>query len=238
MGEPFDEQEERRLRRALAVIGEEAGRPSPAGNADPAPSRTGPAARRARLRWAAVGGGALVAAAAAGLLAVAPEGAGGPRSEPAAGGSPGAGGAPGAGPEGGQGQTLPEWIACSTTIVEGEVTSVEEPVEPVDPATGGPYGPEPPTVTFTLEVSEWIKPATGEDTVELTVSDPAFVDPREAIEPGAHVLVSIPRTGWGIPDVFEGERLTDTKAEIEAALPEARGTECPEEWGGTDHPAT
>lgn len=102
--------EEEKLRRALAMIGEEAGRdevvPEPR-------ARTTPWWRH----WGTVTGGLVTAAAlCAGVLVLAlgddkPTG-------------------PSGGNQSGKGQTLEEWIACARVIAEGDVAAVRDSEEP------------------------------------------------------------------------------------------------------------
>ncbi|WP_405615956.1 hypothetical protein OG292_21925 [Streptomyces sp. NBC_01511] len=197
--------EEDRLRRALAVIGEEAGRGDPV---------KGPVRPRASRRRRGIGIGALVAAVAAGigLLTLT---LGNPNTASPGGGDRAAPDAGGAGS--GQGQTLLEWVACGRTIAVGDVMAVS------------PSGQDG-RLTVTFAVRDWIKPSQGEREIELDVVDPAEARVREPWRVGQHLLIVVPQRRDLETDTFAGAELADNQADIEEALPEAERTPCPTVW--------
>ncbi|MFL1381419.1 MULTISPECIES: hypothetical protein [unclassified Nocardiopsis] len=198
--------EEQRLRRAFQLIGEEAGRVD------------APARRRRPLVVAAL---AVAAAVCVGVVAVnvlgdsatvSPEG-----QE--------TGGA-------GQGQTELEAVSCARVIVQGEITAIEKGKE----QGSGEFEQyeESDTVTLTITVQEWIKPGSGDSTVRVTVLDPAYVDPADALTTGTDILIVVPQFVSRPAEIYEGDRIAEERARIVESLPEAENTECPPEWRGTD----
>ncbi|WP_167500740.1 hypothetical protein [Streptomyces malaysiensis] len=125
------ETEETRLRRALALIGEEAARPDPATAPAPSPraeaEASQPRPRRRTRTVLALAAAACAAAAIATTIAVTADGDSGSTSKAM-----------------GRGQTFPEALACATSIVESDFTSVR-------PAGQG-------RVRVTMSVSQWYKP--------------------------------------------------------------------------------
>lgn len=188
------EPNEERLRRALALIGEEAGRPTPV----PPPGRT----PWWRSRWGIATALATAAAAAIGVLtfSLGTSGEGG-RDTGAA----------------GQGQTEAEGIACSRFIAEGDVVAVRD-------------ADIPDRIILTFKVTDPIKPAEGNEQVELNLLDPAVVDPREAFQPGEHVLLMVQQRRDRKPVAFRGDELEAQRSEIERTLPKAAETTCPPYW--------
>lgn len=179
------------------MIGEEAGRAED--SEDPAPARWW-RARRGVLA------GALVTAAAlcVGVLTLVL----GEDAEPVP---------PTGNQEAGQAQTLPEALACSTLIAEGDVVAVRD-------------APQPRRVILTFAVQDWIKPDQGDGKVELNLLDPAVVSSRKAFEPGEHLLLIVPERREQEPAAFSGDQIRITRSQIERALPEAAQTECPPVW--------
>ncbi|MFJ9109913.1 hypothetical protein [Streptomyces sp. NPDC102283] len=194
--------EESRLRRALALIGEEAGR----GDRAEVPVRRRPARHRGGITI-----GALVAAAVVGvgLLTVT---LGDPNTA-----SPGGGGAAAPDAEGGQGQTLLEWVACGRTIAVGDVTAVN------------PSGQDG-RLTVAFAVQDWIKPSQGEREIELDVVEPAVARVREPWRVGQHLLIVVPQRRDLETDTFGGAELAPNRASVEEALPQAEQTRCPAIW--------
>ncbi|CAL9421436.1 hypothetical protein SUDANB121_01876 [Nocardiopsis dassonvillei] len=138
------------------------------------------------------------------------------------------------GPVGDRGQTMVESIACAETIVEGEITAVEEmalslpeTADPPDPQAG-----QEPMVELTIAVREWIKPASGGETTRVTVLDPAYANPGDSLEEGMDVLVTVPRTVGSSAVVRRGADISREREAVMRDLPRAEGVECPEEWGG------
>ncbi|MGW1024173.1 hypothetical protein ACWD4J_10700 [Streptomyces sp. NPDC002577] len=192
--------EDERIRRAFALIAEEAGKPS----AMPQTQPTGQSPhRRPRLLLAAVA--AAVVCVGVGI-GIAFPGDGGERKE---------GGAQRAAD--GQGQTLPEAIACAPVIARGDIASVSEPTADH-------------MITFTLDVQEWIKPSAGKNTVRLTVIDPAYADPKDTLKAGQHVLVMTPQLTSRAAGIFRDKRADYFEKLIRDAMGKAAHTTCPPEW--------
>ncbi|MEW1793757.1 hypothetical protein [Streptomyces niveus] len=194
--------EEKRLRRALTLIGEEAGRVDLVAE---------PVRRRASQRRRGITVGALVAAVAAGigLLTLT---LGDSNSA-----SPGGGDRAAADAEGGQGQTLLEWVACGRTIAVGDVMAVKPSGQ------GG-------RLTVTFAVQDWIKPSQGEREIELDVVDPAVSRVREPWRVGQHLLIVVPQRRDLETDTFADAELAANQVSIEEALPTAAQTRCPAVW--------
>ncbi|MGW5446074.1 hypothetical protein [Streptomyces asiaticus] len=202
MTEPT-ESEETRLRRAFALIGEEAGRAGPAtAPADRAASvgtrtaATRPPRKQRRVRAAlAAAAAACVAAIVVTVTVTASDGSGKDADTT------------------GRGQTFPEALACATAVVEGDLTAVR-------PAGQG-------RVHMTVSVDQWFKPSTGPGTARFDLADPAVADPAEAYATGDHLLLLVPRRKGQIPDTFQGQELRPTRDRITRTLPEAAHTPCP-----------
>lgn len=132
-------------------------------------------------------------------------------------------------PVGDRGQTLAEEIACAEVILEGEITAVEAVVEP---RGMGPGPVEEPLVEATIAVREWVKPASGGETVRVTVLDPAYADPLDALAVGTDVFISVPRAA-GVPaNIRRGADIPEEREAVQGELTRAEGTACPPEWGG------
>ncbi|MGV9852307.1 hypothetical protein ACWDWU_26565 [Streptomyces sp. NPDC003442] len=205
MTEPT-ETEEARLRRALALIGEEAGRPGrTAAPADPpAAVRTVTAASRPRRGQRRVRVALAIAAAACAAtiivtVAVTADGGSGTDSDAT-----------------GRGQTFPEALACATAVVEGDLTTVR-------PAGQG-------RIQVTVSVDRWFKPSAGPATARFDLADPAVADPAEAYATGDHLLLLVPRRKGQIPDAYRGQEVRPMRDRITRALPEAPHTTCPPEF--------
>ncbi|WP_086711319.1 hypothetical protein [Streptomyces antimycoticus] len=205
MTEPT-ETEETRLRRAFALIGEEARRPGPtAAPADPPVSvrtiATAPRSQRGRRRVRVALAAAAAACAAAIVVTVtvtAGDGSGKDADTT------------------GRGQTFPEALACATAVVEGDLTAVR-------PAGQG-------RVQVTVSVDRWFKPGTGPATARFDLADPAVADPAEAYATGDHLLLLVPRRKGRIPDTFQGQEVPPMRDRITRTLPEAAHTPCPPEF--------
>ncbi|MFE1443247.1 hypothetical protein [Streptomyces sp. NPDC058739] len=196
------------LRRAFALIGEEAGRPEPRLEPEPGPVPLVPV--RARTVWWRRRGVVLTAFASAAALCAGVVGAvliGGGAAEPGAADRSGASG---------RGQTLVEWIACARTIAEGDVVTVRQ-------STAG-------RVTVSFEVREWIKPSQGARRITLDVVDPTEAGVREPWREGQHLLIVVPQRRDQETDTFRGEQLTWYRGRIEQGLPEAETAQCPPLW--------
>jgi hypothetical protein len=205
MTDPTDS-EETRLRRAFALIAEEAGRPDTAATAvSPEPSpRTSTAAHLPRSRWRRRTALALAAAACAAALALTvviaadDESATGPDTT-------------------GRGQTFPEALACAKAVVEGDLTSVR-------PAGKG-------KVRVTVSVDRWFKPGAGPATARFDLTDPAVADPAQAYAAGEHLLLLVPRRKGQIADTYQGNKVRPMRDQITRTLPEADHTTCPPAFG-------
>lgn len=202
--EPVGPEEERRLRLALRLIGEEVGR------AEPEPAGPPRAARR-RRREALAGPLALAAALALGVLAVVTANDSGDSD-----------GSSDMADRGGRTLRDHEWVACSTMILEGDVLDIRP--------TSGLYHRE----LVTLRVGEWIKPAEGPAEVELNLVGPRRARAEEPLRVGEHVLLMVPVLRDDVPDVFRGDRIDEYRDVIERALPRAENTECPDFWLNPD----
>ncbi|MDT0549326.1 hypothetical protein SAZ11_46175 [Streptomyces sp. FXJ1.4098] len=200
MTEPT-ETEETRLRRALTLIGEEAGRPDPV--TAPTPPRTAtpahPPRRRRRIRAVLAVAATACAAAIATTVAVTVGGDSGTEPDTT-----------------GRGQTFPEALACATNIVEGDLTSVR------------PAGHD--RVRVTMSVDRWFKPGKGPTTTQFDLADPTVADPAEAYAVGEHLLLFVPRREGQIADVYQGKEVRAMRERITRTLPEAAHTTCPPEF--------
>ncbi|MFJ1997168.1 hypothetical protein [Streptomyces asiaticus] len=205
MTEPT-ETEETRLRRAFALIGEEAGRPGPTtAPADRAAlvgtltTATRPPRKQRHIRAAlAAAAAACVAAIVVTVTVTAGDGSGKNADTT------------------GRGQTFPEALACATAVVEGDLTAVR-------PAGQG-------RVQVTVSVDQWFKPSTGPATARFDLADPAVADPAEAYTTGDHLLLLVPRRKSQIPDTFQGQELQPIRDRINRTLPEAVHRPCPPEF--------
>ncbi|MDG5805546.1 hypothetical protein P9869_23345 [Streptomyces ossamyceticus] len=241
------ESDEALLRRAFALIGEEAGRPDPVSSTPVTEGRvSGADPRRAGAGPVPVGGagptdgsgpdGGSVSVGGpnsltgtvwwrrrgvvlAGLVSAAALCAGVLGSTLIDGGTTNAGPDRSGGGENasGKGQTLLEWIACGRTIAEGDVVAVK-------PSS------EAGRVVVTFDVQDWIKPARGAERITLDVVDPTEAGVREPWKQGQHLLIVVPGRRDQETDVFQGDQLRSYRAKIEQGLPDAAGTECPPEW--------
>ena len=118
---------------------------------------------------------------------------------------------------GDQGQSQAEWVACARLIAQGNVLDVRD-------------APEAGRVIVKFAVTEWIKPATGADQVELDVVDPATAKERNPWAPGGPVLVLIPTRSDLPADTFTGESRQLYRRLIRSWLPTAARTSCPRHW--------
>jgi hypothetical protein len=82
------------------------------------------------------------------------------------------------------------------------------------------------TVVLTLEVSEWLKPSQGPEEVELAVRDPLKYGDSKRWKSGEHVLVTVD-ADKSFVHTYRGDVLTRVRKEIEGALTEASGKQCP-----------
>ncbi|MEU4149395.1 hypothetical protein [Streptomyces sp. NPDC026659] len=212
------------VRRAIRAIGDEAARPepiptpapepipapeaipTPAPEFVPAPVRdTGTAGPWWRTRRTAVAVSVAAAACVVAVTATLLTSSGGGRPAP----------------QDGQGQTLPQWISCATTIAVGDVATVRP-----TPSKAG-------HITVTFHVTEWIKPGKGERQVTLDVVDPAKADEEKKVEPGQHALIVVPRRYDEELDIFRGAELNAYRARVTSHLAEAAHTPCPAFWSRT-----
>ncbi|MDX3225120.1 hypothetical protein [Streptomyces sp. ME19-01-6] len=198
MAEPA-ETEQARLRRALALTGEEAGRPGPAAAPTP-PPRAATAAHPPRPRRRIRAASAVAAAACAAAIAMAVAIAADSGSETGSGAMD-------------RGQTFPEALACATAIVEGDLTSVR------------PAGQD--RLQVTVSVDRWFKPGTGPSTARFDLADPTIADPAEAYASGDHLLLLVPRRAGQIADAYQGKEVRPMRDRITRTLPEAARATCP-----------
>ncbi|MEU6351155.1 hypothetical protein ABZ896_17745 [Streptomyces sp. NPDC047072] len=108
----------------------------------------------------------------------------------------------------------PAYLACATTVAEGEVTVLKEL-----PATG--------ELQVTVDVSRYYKPDRGTARLTYVISE---YDPPEPLTVGSRVLFGVSE-GSARPDHWAvgGQEVATERAWITASLPEARGLAC----GGT-----
>ncbi|WP_156724924.1 hypothetical protein [Streptomyces apocyni] len=204
-------QEEERLRLALRMIGDEATRPSPAPPRPVAWWRGGRAI------------GPLVAAAAVVgviVLGIANGGSGlsdgdagaGAKSDSKSGADAGS-----AEDGAGKGQSHQEAIACARMIVEGDVLAVRE-------------SSREGRLLVTLQVTEWFKPRSGADQVELDLVDPRVVDSERSLRKGQHLLVYVPlREDLDTnPDI--DDEVPSGRKNLRYYLPRSTETVCPPYW--------
>ncbi|MCX4821366.1 hypothetical protein OG883_15920 [Streptomyces sp. NBC_01142] len=199
-----NETDEDAVRRALRMIGGEAGRADP-GSA-PAQEPVSLAKPRRRRRVVAVSLAAAAAAAAACIAVTVSvmSGSSGPASREE---------------QNGQGQTLAEWIACARTIAVGDVSEVR-------PSSKG-------RITVGLDVADWIKPSHGDSRITLDLVDPRVTEARPPIEKGQHLLMVVPERSDQETSTFEGAELTQYRSTITKALGKAEHTACPHPWRQT-----
>lgn len=199
------EDEESQLRRAFALIGEEAAGPESVDESgQEAVRRRIVYARPERRRGRAVLLTAATACAAALVIGVAMATSGG-SSAPSADGTT-------------RGQTFPELLACSKTIVEGTVKDVR----PADKSH----------LRVTMAVDQWLKPRTGLDTATFDLADPTERDPEEAYGQGDHVLMVIPSNADQIATTFpfQGQKIPATRDRIIRTLPGVTDADCPTDF--------
>ncbi|WP_073738799.1 hypothetical protein OG892_00780 [Streptomyces sp. NBC_00341] len=196
------EDEESRLRRAFSLIGEAVAVPESAeefgqGEAPRKRASSRPTRKRGRtVLWTAA-----AACAAVLVIGVAVAASGG-SSAPSAGGTT-------------RGQTFPELLACSNSIVEGTLKDVRA-------VSNG-------RVRVTMSVDRWLKPENGLDTATFALADPTVRDPEEAYGRGDHVLMVIPSNHDQIATTFplQGQEIPATRDRIIRALPGVTAADCP-----------
>ncbi|NED91653.1 hypothetical protein G3I76_67715 [Streptomyces sp. SID11233] len=199
------EDEENQLRRAFALIGEEAAGPEFTEDSGQGAVRrrvvhSRPERRRGRVVLLAAG-----AACAAALVIVVAVATSGGSSAPSADGTA-------------RGQTFPELLACSKTIVEGTL----DDVRPAGKAH----------VRVTISVDRWLKPETGPDTTTFDLADPTVRDPQEAYVQGDRVLMVIPSNRDRIATTFpfQGQEIPATRDRIVRTLPGVTDADCPTDF--------
>ncbi|WP_406490146.1 hypothetical protein [Streptomyces phaeochromogenes] len=193
--------EEHQLRPALGMIGEAA---------EGGGSGSAPGPRRAWRKRPGTIAGALVAAAAVGLVllayGLADDGSDGSRQD--------------------QGQALAEveWIACSPKIVEGDIAAIEDHPEQAD------------AVKITLTVTDWIKPKQGSQRqIQFTAMSGTWKG-ETAYSTGEHMLVVVmdrpnePSETFRVDGAGTSRTLASFRSRIDRDLPAAAKTECPAFW--------
>lgn len=256
------ESDEALLRRAFALIGEEAGRPDPLSSTSITEGRVSGADPQRAGAGAVPDGGSV---AASGSLPT-------DRSGPDGGSVPAGGSVPDGGPNS---RTGPVWwrrrrvvlaglvsaaALCAgvlgSTLIDGGTTNAGS-----DRSGGGENASgkgqtllewiacgrtiaegdvvavkpssEAGRVVVTFDVQDWIKPARGAERITLDVVDPTEAGVREPWKQGQHLLIVVPERRDQETDVFQGDQLQSYRAKIEQGLPDAVGTECPPEWRDT-----
>ncbi|MFD9193574.1 hypothetical protein ACFWCA_35895 [Streptomyces phaeochromogenes] len=193
--------EEYQLRPALGMIGE-------ASEGGGSGSAQGP--RRAWRKRPGTIAGALVAAAAVGLVllayGLADDGSDGSRQDQ------------------GQALTEVEWIACSPKIVEGDIAAIEDHPEQTD------------AVRITLTVTDWIKPKQGSQRqIQFTTMSGKWKG-ETAYSTGEHMLVVVvdrpdePSETFRVDGAGTSRTLASFRSRIDRDLPAAAKTECPAFW--------
>ncbi|MEV4040800.1 hypothetical protein [Streptomyces umbrinus] len=197
---PLTGPEEDQLRLALGMIGEAAEE----GGSD---SAQGP--RRVWLKRPGTIAGALVAAAAVGLILLAyglADGSARSRQD--------------------QGQALTdvERIACSPKIAEGAIAAIKEHPEQAD------------AVKVTLTVTDWIKPKQGSQRqIQFTTMSGKWKG-EPAYSTGEHLLVVVmdrpdePAETFRVDGAGTSRTLAAIRSRIDKDLPAAAKTECPAFW--------
>ncbi|MFJ6387354.1 hypothetical protein ACIQJT_07090 [Streptomyces sp. NPDC091972] len=192
------------LREQLGLLGEALAEAPP--TPDPVPARLRPSPARRRVRTLAFGTLAVAAVASVvtglGWLL----GHNGGISQDAGGSADSASKA-----ESGVRFGSPAYLACATTVAEGEVTAVEEL-----PATG--------ELRVTVRVSHWFKPTLGVRDLTYVIGE---YDLPEPLTKGTAVLFGV-SAGSPAPDHWAvGEReIARERAFVTASLPASRGLSC------------
>ncbi|MFI5682015.1 hypothetical protein [Streptomyces cellulosae] len=197
--------EEDQLRLALGVIGEAA---------EDGGSGSGQGPRRVWMKHPGTIAGALVAAAAVGLVllayGLAEDGSAGSRQDQ------------------GQALTEVEWIACSPKIVEGDIAAIQEHPEQAD------------AVKVTLTVTDWIKPKQGSQRqIQFTTMSGKWKG-EPAYTTGEHLLVVVvdrpeePSETYRVDGAGTSRTLAAVRSRIDKDLPAAAKTECPAFWRSRD----
>lgn len=106
--------------------------------------------------------------------------------------------------------TLPATVACSTTIVEGQVVKVAD-------GDGG-------RMVTTLKVTKWLRPARGPNQAEIDTVDIAGATNAARPTVGSHVLVSVFEDRDAVPLIYTDPKIFDT---WEAAIPAGIQRNCP-----------
>lgn len=199
------EDEENQLRRAFALIGEEAARPESAEESGRDAIRRRAAYSRPERRRGRAALLAAAAACAAALVIGAAVATSGGSPAPSADGTT-------------RGQTFPELLACSKTIVEGTLKDVR------------PAGKA--HVRVTMAVDRWLKPGTGPGTTTFDLADPTARDPEEAYGQGDQVLMMIPSNRDQIATTFpfQGQEIPATRDRIIRTLPGVTDADCPTDF--------
>ncbi|MFF5007315.1 hypothetical protein ACFY3G_31355 [Streptomyces phaeochromogenes] len=193
--------EEHQLRPALGMIGEAAEGGGSGSAQDP---------RRAWRKRPGTIAGALVAAAAVGLVllayGLADDGSDGSRQDQ------------------GQALTEVERIACSPKIVEGDIAAIQEHPEQAD------------AVKVTLTVTDWIKPKQGSQRqIQFTTMSGTWKG-ETAYSTGEHLLVVVvdrpdePSETFRVDGAGTSRTLASFRSRIDKDLPAAAKTECPAFW--------
>ncbi|WP_327394162.1 hypothetical protein OG418_03215 [Streptomyces phaeochromogenes] len=193
--------EEHQLRPALGMIGEAA---------EGGGSGSGQGPRRVWMKRPGTIAGALVAAAAVGLVllayGLADDGSDGSRQDQ------------------GQALTEVEWIACSPKIVEGDIAAIQEHPEQAD------------AVKITLTVTDWIKPKQGSQRQIQFTSMSGTWKGETAYSTGEHLLVVVvdrpdePSETFRVDGAGTSRTLASFRSRIDRDLPAAAKTECPAFW--------
>ncbi|MEU0650285.1 hypothetical protein [Streptomyces umbrinus] len=198
---PLTGPEEDQLRLALGMIGEAA--EEGGSDSDQSP-------RRVWMKRPGTIAGALVAAAAVGLVllayGLADDGSAGSRQD--------------------QGQALTdvERIACSLKIAEGNIAAIKEHPEQAD------------AVKVTLTVTDWIKPKQGSQRqIQFTAMSGKWKG-EPAYSTGEHLLVVVMDRPGEPAEIFRvggagtSRTLAAARSRIDKDLPAAAKTECPAFW--------
>ena len=202
---PLTGPEEDQLRLALGMIGKAA---------EEGGSGSGQGPRRIWMKRPGTIAGALVAAAAVGLVplanGLADDGSDGSRQDQ------------------GQALTEVERIACSPKIVEGDIAAIEDHPEQAD------------AVKITLTVTDWIKPKQGSQRqIQFTAMSGTWKG-ETVYSTGEHMLVVVmdrpdePADTFRVDGAGTSRTLASFRSRIDKDLPAAAKTECPAFWRNRD----
>jgi hypothetical protein len=107
--------------------------------------------------------------------------------------------------------SLPDWVACSRLILEGDVVRVSSADSPGQMVTE-------------LAVGEWVKPASGPKVATIETPDIAAEGVYERWEPGTRLFLQVDVDPAALPNGQFSDRMIK---KIKRAVPASRTIECP-----------